>query len=143
MSFSPSPLITAVKAQNTTEVKRLLSEGADPTTKGLQGFTALHEAAYLGNRHLVSLLMTDERVNLTQPNDAGSTAALVAFIEGHDEITTLINTEAENREKRWSENRAVWCGVIARGALCFPSLSDRLKEISPSKTLDSHSENRS
>ncbi len=113
MSSSYPPLIAAVMEGNLTEVRNLLEKGANPMVPGPHGYTALHEAAFRGNRDLVELLMK-ESVDLRKTSDLGTTAAEVASIEGYEEIAQLINAEILNRDIRWSTHRSLWCQAIAR-----------------------------
>ena len=55
---SSATLMTAVKADNTEEAKKLIEKGADPNSRtSPAGWSALHYAARNGNVEIVSLLL--------------------------------------------------------------------------------------
>jgi ankyrin repeat protein len=66
---NPAALMTAVKADNTEEAKKLIEKGADPNSRtSPTGWSALHYAARNGNVEIVSQLLKAG----ADPNYAGT-----------------------------------------------------------------------
>ena len=76
----PASLMTAVKADNTAEVIRLIGKGADPNSRTLpKGWSALHYAAMNGNVEIVQALLkagADSNYAGTKDGQANSAARM-------------------------------------------------------------------
>lgn len=64
-----------------------LPKGAGPNVKGVYGYTALHECAYMGTGRICQLLL-DYKANVDAISKNGSTPLLVAAREGNVDIGT-------------------------------------------------------
>ena len=77
---SPATLMTAVKADNTEEAKKLIEKGADPNSRtSPTGWSALHYAARNGNVEIVSLLLksgADPNYSGTMEGQTGQVVSL-------------------------------------------------------------------
>jgi ankyrin repeat protein len=79
-SWRPAQLATA---------KLLLERGADPLTRQAHGFTPLQEAAHLGRRDLVDLLI-GAGAELNSRADDGRTALTEALRANHPELADYL-----------------------------------------------------
>ena len=68
-TFSNIPLVEAISKGNTSEVIRLLNEGADPISPDSSGSTSLHWAAWFGHKKIAKLLL-DKGANPNAHNQA-------------------------------------------------------------------------
>ena len=77
---SPASLMTAVKADNTEEAKKLIEKSADPNSRtSPTGWSALHYAARNGNVEIVSLLLksgADPNYSGTMEGQTGTVISL-------------------------------------------------------------------
>lgn len=77
---NPAALMTAVKADNTEEARKLIEKGADPNSRtSPTGWSALHYAARNGNVEIVSLLLkagADPNYSGTMEGQTGTVVSL-------------------------------------------------------------------
>lgn len=80
----PASLMTAVKADNTEEAKKLIEKGADPNSRtSPSGWSVLHYAARNGNVEIVSLLLkagADPNYSGTMEGQTGTVISLRPLI---------------------------------------------------------------
>ena len=79
-SIAPTPLMTAASNGNLAEARRLINNGADVNEQDANGTTALMDAVYGGNIHIVKALLkagAKASINL-QNNQHGNTALIKA-----------------------------------------------------------------
>lgn len=94
-----TPLHAAVADRKTNAVRMLLAGGADVDAKTGAGWTALHHAAFAGDRVIAEILLA-HRPNLNAKNDKGQTALDVALEKGHKAVADLLQKAAQAaREK--------------------------------------------
>jgi ankyrin repeat protein len=81
---NPAALMTAVKADNTEEARKLIDKGADPNSRtSPTGWSALHYAARNGNVEIVSSLLkagADPNYSGTMEGQTGTVVSLRPLI---------------------------------------------------------------
>jgi len=86
---SSTPLMTSVGVEDVAEVRRLLREGADPNQR-VGSITPLMEAARLGNREMVDLLLSaGAKAQVTMP-DGWTPLMSVAIKSGNADIADVL-----------------------------------------------------
>jgi ankyrin repeat protein len=84
-------LLRAASAQNWREVRKLILDGADPSVADDQGLTALHYAAFDGNKELARVLIEHRPAGLVLLEAAGGeTSLFVACSKGHIEVAKIL-----------------------------------------------------
>lgn len=82
-------LFDAVKKGHLTAVKSLLARGADPNTKGHDGFTPLAEAAWWNQPEVARLLLA-RGADVNASLEGGTTALLIAANRGYTAVAILL-----------------------------------------------------
>jgi ankyrin repeat protein len=81
---SPAALMTAVKADNTEEARKLIGKGADPNSRtSPTGWSVLHYAARNGNVEIVGLLLkagADPNYSGTMEGQTGTVVSLKPLV---------------------------------------------------------------
>ncbi len=92
-----TPLNTAalgVHAGESDIVRFLIDEcGCNPSTRGYQGQTILHQACAGGLVELVQILLTDYLLDPMSVDDYGSTALHLAALNGREQVVNLLITK--------------------------------------------------
>lgn len=83
-----TPLQVALLTEQAEVARLLVARGADVNATMAEGFTALHEAAQLGNTAIAALLL-DHGANVDAPSPKGTPLAL-ALAGKHDALAALL-----------------------------------------------------
>ena len=102
-------LIQAVKYKNLEEIRRLLKDGADPNAGIDDGWTALMEAANIGDKETF-LLLIDKKREVDKQKSYGWTALMEAAHRGHSEIVDLLIREGADPNLRLNSD---WTALSA------------------------------
>lgn len=97
------PLIVAINRDDTDIVRLLLLSGASVNCKDSQGFTALYHASKLGNKDIVSLLLSHSPDLVAPPVVDSYTVTdplQMACCHGHLDVVKLLIKAGEILEKR-------------------------------------------
>lgn len=86
LAFSTTPLIEAVKTDNTNEVLRLLNNGSDINAKDYLGTTALMSAVISGDADTVKLLL-DRGADVNAKDNQGFTVLMNSSFRRYDPAT--------------------------------------------------------
>jgi uncharacterized protein len=87
--FANTPLQVSLLTQQLEVVQLLVARGANVKFKQHGGFTPLHEAAFTGNRAIVTLLL-DAGADPNAVADDGKRPLGVALAANHDEVARLL-----------------------------------------------------
>jgi ankyrin repeat protein len=85
-----TPLHSAAAAHSTELVRLFLEQGAPADAKQQGGWTALHEAAQIGDLQMVSDLI-QHQADLLARSDDGKTPLQMAESKGHTEVAKLLS----------------------------------------------------
>jgi ankyrin repeat protein len=100
---SNRPLYKAVKEGNVGKVRRLLAHGADPNICDAHHLTLLHQAAYLGEREIVELLLKHgAKVDLDNGGKGWTplhSAAVSGGLKNRKEIISMLLGHGADPEK--------------------------------------------
>ncbi len=101
------------------QVRALVEQNPElATAYSEEGFTALHLAAYLGQKETVDLLLNEEaEVNAIARNPSGYTALSGAVSRGHLEITKTLLTKGANVNHRYEGGFSPLMEAAASGNL--------------------------
>jgi ankyrin repeat protein len=93
-----TPLHAAVANHQTNLVRMLLAAGAGVDAKTGAGWTALHTAAFIGDRVIAEILLA-HHPDLSAKNDKGQTALDVALEKGHQAIADSLRKPALEKKR--------------------------------------------
>src|SRR5258708_10419706 len=85
-----SNLITAIESGDPEKVRRLLAEGASPSTKNSEGKPVLIVAIELRSAEIVKLLLDNKADVNARDEKTGSTALMVAAFSGNNGIFQML-----------------------------------------------------
>src|SRR4051794_24445546 len=89
MTEKPSPLVEAIEKADLESMRESLSRGANTEDVDKNGMTALHLAAYHGNREAVSELVS-AGANIRAEDRFGRTPLTHAVFSGHESIVVYL-----------------------------------------------------
>jgi len=92
-----TPLHAAVANHQTNLVRMLLAAGADVDAKTGESWTALHIAAFIGDRVIAEILLAHDP-DLSAKNDKGQTAFDVALEKGHRAMADSLRKSAQEKK---------------------------------------------
>ncbi len=92
-----TPLHAAVANHQTNLVRMLLAAGADVDAKTGAGWTALHTAAFIGDRVIAEILLAHDP-DLSAKNGKGQTALDVALEKGHQAIADSLRKSGQEKK---------------------------------------------
>jgi ankyrin repeat protein len=99
----PASLMTAVKADNTEEAKKLIEKGADPNSRtSPSGWSVLHYAARNGNVEIVSLLLkagADPNYSGTMEGQTGTVISLRSLVLAQATLDLVKQIPASSMEE--------------------------------------------
>eukprot|EP01135_Chromosphaera_perkinsii_P011025 Nk52_evm59s2309 gene=Nk52_evmTU59s2309 len=101
-----TPLIYSCRINNADCVRALLQCGASHDFKDIQGWTALHWAAYGGNSENVELLFV-AGANLNAVSNHGQVPSELAFFQGHSNVGMFIRSGAEQQSLQVAHSLSV------------------------------------
>jgi hypothetical protein len=91
---SEQVLLAAVAAGDTTAVRALLADGADPEVADSEGWTPLIRAAEVGSHEIIMALCQPRNTkfvrNVNAASNSGVTALMMASMEGHASIVEFL-----------------------------------------------------
>ena len=93
-----SPLIYSCRINNSDCVRALIQCGASHDFKDVQGWTALHWAAYSGNSEIVELLFMSG-ANVNAVSNHGQVPCELAFFQGHNNVGVFLRSASEQAMK--------------------------------------------
>ncbi|HUD76021.1 MAG TPA: ankyrin repeat domain-containing protein [Terracidiphilus sp.] len=100
---NPAALMTAVKADNTEEAKKLIEKGADPNSRtSPTGWSALHYAARNGNVEVVSQLLkagADPNYSGAMEGQTGNVISLYPLVLAQATLDLVKQIPAESMEE--------------------------------------------
>jgi ankyrin repeat protein len=104
----PASLMTAVKADNTEEAKRLIGKGADANSRtSPTGWSVLHYAARNGDVEIVQLLLTsgaDPNYSGTMEGQTGSAISLKPLVLAKVSLDLVNQIPASRMEETLRQN---------------------------------------
>jgi ankyrin repeat protein len=105
---NPASLMTAVKADNTEEAKKLIKKGADANSRtSPNGWSALHYAARNGNAELVQLLISagaDPNFSGTKDGQTGSAVSLKPLVLAKVSLDLVSQIPVSSMEETLHQN---------------------------------------
>jgi ankyrin repeat protein len=127
----PEQLMTAVKADNTEEVSRLIKKGADVNSRtSASGWSALHYAARNGNVEIVQQLLgagADPNYAGSMEGKANSAAAMKPMILAQVSMDLLTQIPPTQIEEKLHENGLDDPALVK--SLKDPNAADRYQKV--------------
>jgi ankyrin repeat protein len=124
-------------APSNAVLRSLIVKGADVNTKGANGTSVLHWAAYWGYLNAVETLLATEGINIDVKDNSHVTALMAACSHGHVEIVKAL-LEALKKTPRFDINDKTISGMTALIWSCMHSHVEITKLLLTTPRISTH-----